>query len=64
MTSEDMLRILLFNMDKFVDWENARCDFKNESFIRMLEFAGRYRSSCPKRSFDNEKTGEGRQSAS
>jgi ABC-type glycerol-3-phosphate transport system substrate-binding protein len=56
MTSEDMLRILLFNMDKFVDWENARCDFNNESFIRMLEFAGRYPVKLPETgASDNEK---------
>lgn len=40
MLRDDALSILLSaNLDRFVDWQTASCDFENEEFRQLLQFA-------------------------
>ncbi len=46
MTSNSIFYALCYNsMNNFVNLENKTCDFNSESFIKLLEFAGKYPSS-------------------
>ncbi len=33
---------LNYNMERYVDWKEARCDFTSEEFKKLLEFAARF----------------------
>lgn len=46
MTSDNLFYILCYNaINDFVDFENKTCDFNNEGFIKLLEFAKKYPTS-------------------
>ncbi len=40
--SSILTQLAVFCLDRFVDWQNATCDFQNAEFESMLEFAGRF----------------------
>lgn len=33
---------IYYNIDEFIDWENGKCSFDGEDFIRTLEFAAKF----------------------
>lgn len=37
--SEMMNMLMMLNQEEFIDWENGSCDFNNDEFKQMLEFA-------------------------
>jgi len=42
-SSEQVLTMVMyFATDKYVDWENMTCSFDSDSFVSVLEFAGRF----------------------
>ena len=39
---DDMFETMLYGMDELIDYDNAKCYFDSDDFVRMLEFCNRF----------------------